>query len=293
MADVADLERLLERVFERTSARLFRSRVQAVQVERRVERVMEAARSGRGQTMVVPWRYRLRLHPADLDDLAVRSGGGEALAARVAAAALGFARAHGYHLARKPVVDLAADPTLERGRIEVDAVADDAGPREFVAPAPQPRAHVGPSPTTAVLVITPPEPGPAPEPPPEPPPPAPEPSGPRADPGRVAGIRRAAVGATVAVVRVTDRLGRDMLVEVGPAPVIIGRATECAVSLLDAKISRQHGRLELRRGALWYTDLGSRNGSRVNGTVMDEAMLAAGDRLALGECVLVVESLPA
>ena len=38
MAAVADLERLLERVFERTSARIFRSRVQLVQAERRVER---------------------------------------------------------------------------------------------------------------------------------------------------------------------------------------------------------------------------------------------------------------
>ena len=290
MADVAYLERLLERVFEQTSARLFRSRIQAVQVERRVERVMEAARSGLGDGMVVPWRYRLHLHPADADDLAARTGGGEALGARLAVSALAFARWHSYHVARRPVVDLAPDPSLARGRIEVDAVADDAGPREYSAPAPvpaAPRAHVGPSPTTAVQVTA--APG-APE-------PAsaasPQVAGPRAEPGRVAGLRRATHSATVAVVRVTDRLGRDALVEVGSAPVVIGRAAECDVSLADAKISRLHGRLELRRGALWYTDLGSRNGSRVNGTVMDEAMLAAGDRLTLGECVLVVESLPA
>ncbi len=289
MADVANLERLLERVFERTSARLFRSRVQAVQVERRIERVMEAARSRRGEAVVVPWRYRLRLHPADLDDVAARAGGGEALSARLAATALAFARAHGYHLARKPVVDLAADSSLERGRMEVDAVAEDAGPRKSSAPAPQPHAHAGPSPTTVLLVLGTPaaaaEAHAASA--------APASVGPRADPGRVAGIRRTVGNATVAVVRVTDRLGRDTLVEVGVVPVIIGRATECGLSLADAKISRLHGRLELRRGALWYTDLGSRNGSRVNGTVMDEAMLAAGDRLALGDCVLVVESLPA
>jgi nitroreductase len=313
MAAVADLERLLERVFERTSARIFRSRVQAVQVEHQVERVMEAARSGHGQAVVVPWRFRVRMHPADLDDLAGRLGDAEALMGRLAASALAFARAHGYHVAHKPVVDLAGDLSLTRGRIEVDAVAEQGAVRE--QPAPQampaaasaassafPRGRLGPTPTTAVLAVAvplaPPAPPPAPPASPAPPPPvvvrtaAPESAGPRADAGHANGLRRGAGHSSVAVLRLTDRLGRDRLVVVGPAAVTIGRASVCGLELADAKVSRLHGRLELRRGTLWYTDLGSRNGSRVNATVMDEAMLAAGDRLTLGECVLVVESLP-
>jgi nitroreductase len=325
MAAVADLERLLERVFERTSARIFRSRVQPVQVEHQVERVMEAARSGHGQAVMVPWRFRVRMHPADLEDLAARSGDADVLAGRLAASALAFARAHGYHVAHKPVVDLGGDLSLARGRIEVDAVAEHGAVREQPAPQAVPvamtaaaaRSRFGPTPTTDVLaVFLLPVPATAAPPPPEPvvirtaapePAPAPdlaalvkpglaivalEPSGPRADAGHANGLRRDVGHSSVAVLRLTDRVGRDRLLVVGGAAVTIGRASECGLELADAKISRLHGRLELRRGALWYTDLGSRNGSRVNATVMDEAMLAVGDRLTLGDCVLVIESLP-
>src|SRR5512141_1427008 len=66
MAFLADLERLLERVFERSSARVFRTRVQAVQVEHRVERAMERARLSKAGVTSVPDRYRVRLTPADL-----------------------------------------------------------------------------------------------------------------------------------------------------------------------------------------------------------------------------------
>ncbi len=45
-------------------------------------------------------------------------------------------------------------------------------------------------------------------------------------------------------------------------------------------------------GALVYTDLGSTNGSRVNGIRVDEIALGMGDRVQLGDTVLVVETLP-
>jgi hypothetical protein len=122
MAAIADLERFLERLFERTSARVFHAQVQAVQVERRLERAMEDGRQGRGTSTQVPSGYRVRLEPADLDDLAARSGGPEALARRLADEALAFARLHAYHMAARPTVSVVADPSVERGRFEVDAV---------------------------------------------------------------------------------------------------------------------------------------------------------------------------
>ena len=70
MASVADLERFLERLFERSTASLFRTRVQVVQLEHRVERSMERSRSSNGSRTSVPGRYRVRLHPTDLDGLA-------------------------------------------------------------------------------------------------------------------------------------------------------------------------------------------------------------------------------
>jgi pSer/pThr/pTyr-binding forkhead associated (FHA) protein len=41
-----------------------------------------------------------------------------------------------------------------------------------------------------------------------------------------------------------------------------------------------------------YTDLSSTNGSRVNGVRVDEIVLGSGDRIQLGDTVLVVETLP-
>jgi pSer/pThr/pTyr-binding forkhead associated (FHA) protein len=41
------------------------------------------------------------------------------------------------------------------------------------------------------------------------------------------------------------------------------------------------------------TDLGSTNGSRVNGARVDEVVLGEGDRIELGDTVLVVESVSA
>ena len=79
MAVLADVERFLERVFERSTARLFRAHVQPVQLERRVERAMERARSGSGGRTVVPGRYRVRVQPDDLRAVADQAGGAEAL----------------------------------------------------------------------------------------------------------------------------------------------------------------------------------------------------------------------
>jgi hypothetical protein len=310
MAAVADLERLLERIFERTSARVFRSRLQAVQVERRIERAMEAARDGRGAATAVPSRYRVRFHPVDLDDLAARSDGATGLAGRLADAALAFARGHGYHLAARPMVILVADPAVERGRIEVDPLGGTGptvGPGDTDPPAepsvePWPQAMRAASAPDPSPLQAPAAPAPVQEPAPGPPavaaPRVPAPPAPPATPGIRAGTRDPAVFRPPVPSRAGARLrlthgGDERTIEVGVTAVTIGRAPDNGLVLQDARISRHHGRLQARRGTLVFTDLGSTNGSRVNGIRADEIALGLGDRLQLGDFVLVVESLPA
>jgi pSer/pThr/pTyr-binding forkhead associated (FHA) protein len=92
---------------------------------------------------------------------------------------------------------------------------------------------------------------------------------------------------------VTTADGKERMVEVGGAPVSIGRSTDNAIVLPDSRVSRHHGRLQTRRGTLVYTDLGSTNGSRVNGVRVDECALGIGDRIVVGDTVLLVEQLPA
>jgi pSer/pThr/pTyr-binding forkhead associated (FHA) protein len=87
-----------------------------------------------------------------------------------------------------------------------------------------------------------------------------------------------------------DGAQRRLMLDGGP--VTIGRATDNTLVLRDARVSRYHGRLQARSGALVYSDLGSTNGSRVNGIEIDEVVLGAGDRIEVGDTVLVVESAP-
>ena len=53
---------------------------------------------------------------------------------------------------------------------------------------------------------------------------------------------------------------------------LLGRASDCEVQLVDTELSRHHAKLS-RRGAGWVLeDLGSRNGTRVDGRVVDGAV---------------------
>ncbi len=316
MAAVADLERLLERVFERTTARLFRAGIQVVQLERRVERAMEGARTPDGSRIAVPARYRVRLHPSDLEDVTSRAGGADAVAVRLADNALTFARSHGYHLAGRPEVWLIADPAVERGQVEVNATTTGTpGPVQRspvqrspvppltppASPPPGPEAAVPPAkPATstpnpgAAVVAVDPEPAPAasPSPPTTPGVPAAPATGLRGDGSQTLVFRRPAPQAAQAILRISARDGRERTIQVGGAPLTIGRSNDNVLVIDDGRVSRHHGRFQSRRGTLVYTDLGSTNGSRVNGVRVDEIVLGEGDRLQVGDIVMVVEKLP-
>ncbi|WP_300430645.1 FHA domain-containing protein [uncultured Nocardioides sp.] len=71
--------------------------------------------------------------------------------------------------------------------------------------------------------------------------------------------------------------------------VIVGRSEECDIQLDDTKVSRKHARVARREDGAWYVeDLGSRNGTLVNGERMDLGLLKIGDRLQLsGETLLL------
>lgn len=71
-------------------------------------------------------------------------------------------------------------------------------------------------------------------------------------------------------------------------PLRIGRGGDNDVVLAeDAKVSRRHLELICRQGTWWVRDLGSRNGTWVNGAKVDQVALADGDRLRVGAAVLL------
>ena len=64
--------------------------------------------------------------------------------------------------------------------------------------------------------------------------------------------------------------------------ILIGRHPECDVRIDSPQISRRHCCIALAYDRLLVRDLGSRNGVRVNGRVIEETVLRPGDELAIG-----------
>jgi hypothetical protein len=93
-----------------------------------------------------------------------------------------------------------------------------------------------------------------------------------------------------------------LVMKTGPTPgkvialdkptMVVGRDLNCEIIINDAEISRKHTRFTLTAGGCTVEDLGSTNGTFVNGQrLMGPHALAAGETVMLGEHVeLVVEA---
>lgn len=228
---------------------------------------MEAERLASADRTLVPNRFVVHLNPTDL------AGFGDmttSLASELADGALLFARTRRYTLVDRPRVDLLGDPTVERADIRViarfadpipgrDRGADsgsadvaDGGQVGLGAAATDPGWSGGGPMDTMVFTI-------------------PRPSAPQAR------------------LRLTTPDGASRSVEFDGTELTIGRAADNDLVLPDGRVSRHHARLIGRRGTLVYVDLGSTNGSRVNGVTVGELVLGEGDRIELGDSRLEVE----
>src|SRR4051794_31051097 len=132
MGALAAVERFLERLFEGQSARLFRTRLRPIQVQRRIERAMEAGRVRDGQRTIVPHRLVVRISP---DDLVALRNATPGLAASLADAALAFARSHGYTVLDRPTITLRPDARVVPGDVVVDIAV--ASTPDVGAPQPE------------------------------------------------------------------------------------------------------------------------------------------------------------
>jgi hypothetical protein len=68
--------------------------------------------------------------------------------------------------------------------------------------------------------------------------------------------------------------------------VTIGRLPECDVVVKDKGASRRHAQIKIKDGTATITDLGSTNGTRLNGATIQSRELADGDRITIGTTVL-------
>ena len=256
MRALTNVERFLERLFERPTARLFHSRIQPLQIQRRIERAMETERRSEGERTVVPDRFSVHLHPDDLAPLAQTAA---RLAAELADGSLAFARAHHYMLADRPRVDLVSDLTVETGEIEVRATFGRATPE----PVRRTTFGAGEEPDGKSTG-----------------------DGPGTD-TRVYDVPR--LVSPSAVLRELDPDGRRRNVPIDGTLLTIGRAPDNRLVIRDRSVSRHHARIQARHGSLVLSDLSSTNGTRVNGVRIDEMVLGEGDQIQIGGTTLIVE----
>jgi len=262
------VERFFERLFERPAARLFQEPVERVQIQRGIERAMEAERVVRERRAFVPSHYRVLLNSADA---AALDGDMANLTRDLADHVRVYARAHQYILETRPTVGVIGSTAVASGDVRVYADR---------APAPTLTA------------------------PPVPPQPAAAPA--RADADEAQEIDRDAPmvpGATAVFAAPRPNSPRAQLavrtpgqpvsrLNVRPGTIRLGRALDNEIVLSDDKVSRHHGQIGIRLGMLVYTDLGSTNGSYLNGALVTEIALGPGDVLQIGSSTVTVEPAP-
>jgi len=91
-------------------------------------------------------------------------------------------------------------------------------------------------------------------------------------------------------------LGNDIAIEAYrdgklpfPEGATVGRLPENTIYIPDERLSREHARIEFQDGTFFLNDLGSRNGTALNGSLVSSPQaLHGGDTIELGSNTLIV-----
>jgi predicted component of type VI protein secretion system len=93
---------------------------------------------------------------------------------------------------------------------------------------------------------------------------------------------------TSVTIRVLEGMEQGRVYSRLKLPVTIGREEENSVQLNDDHISRFHAKIQDHSGRVILTDLGSTNGTKVNGHWIQVRILQIGDVISVGRCVLLL-----
>jgi hypothetical protein len=255
MSVLRSLESKIAGLVEGTFSRAFRSEVRPVEIARKLAREMEEHRSVSLSRTYVPNEYRVFLSPRDRERFA---GYESALVDELAGYLLEHARRERFTLPARPVIEFETDDRLGLGEfgIQTGVVTHPEEEEEEEVAAPAPKEQVG-----RTMVYS------------------------NAD--RIAEPleERAMARAQTALLLVD---GRRLVV--GPAGATVGRSRQCDIVLSDPNISRQHAEVRPRGGSWVVSDLGSTNGSRLNGRrITGPEVIKPGDEIELGATVLRFE----
>jgi Protein of unknown function (DUF3662)/FHA domain len=254
MSVLRNLESKIAGLVEGTFSRAFRSEVRPVEIARKLAREMEEHKSMSVSRTYVPNEYRVFLSPRDRERFADYE---EALASELAGYLLEHARRERLAMLSKPVIEFETDDRLGLGEFGIQT--------RVVQPENEPE-----------------------------PVDAPEPVEERS--GRTMIYSAAGRSAEPLEERARARHERALLILDGRRLVVgaegakLGRSRRCDIVIDDHNVSREHAELRPRGGSWVLTDLGSTNGSSVNGRRIDApTVIKPGDDVELGSASMKFE----
>jgi FHA domain-containing protein len=255
MTVLKSLESKIAGVVEGTFSRVFRSEVRPVEIARKLAREMEEHQYGTLSRTYVPNEYRVYLSRRDRERFETYE---EALADELAGYLLEHARRERFALLSRPVIEFETDERLGLGEFGIETFV--VHPEEEPVPAGVPDEPPGP-PVSRTMVFS-------------------------------AAQRLSEPLEEAAAVRSQRALliygGRRLVV--GPRGATLGRSRDCDIVVDDANVSRQHAELRPRGGGWVLSDLGSTNGTRLNGrAIQAPEVVRPGDEIELGASLITFE----
>ncbi len=250
MSVLKSLESKIAGLVEGTFSRAFRSEVRPVEIARKLAREMEEHKSSSLSRTYVPNEYRVFLSPRDRQRFADYE---EALSDELAGYLLEHARRERLALLSRPVIEFETDDRLGLGEFGIQT--------RVVQPPHEPEAEPVAEESGRTMIYS--------------------AAGRMVEPLEE---RARARNQTALLLHNGKRL------VVGPAGIVLGRSRQCDVVLDDPNVSRQHAEIRPRGGSWVLSDLGSTNGSSLNGRRIDNPeVLKRGDQVELGTSMMTFE----
>jgi FhaA, N-terminal domain/FHA domain len=240
------IEQRLERVFEGVFGRAFRTNVQPVELARKLAKEMDEHRSTSVTRVYVPNEYTIYLSPGDREQF---EGYENSLVSELEEYLSEHAARENYALLTAPRIVFETDDDLGVGEFGIAtrmAQYGRSGAEEGVPEVPAPGA---------TMVYKPPT-----------------------QPTEAASPVELGVEREVAVLRWD---GQRRVLEKRRS--VLGRSRDADVQVEDPNVSRRHAEIVQEGSTYWVVDLGSTNGTEVDGRRIQRARLDDGSRFTIGE----------
>jgi len=244
------IEQRLERVFEGVFGRAFRTNVQPVELARKLAKEMDEHRSASVRNVYVPNEYTIYLSPGDREQF---EGYENSLVSELEEYLSEHAARENYALLTPPRILFETDEDLGVGEFGIATRMAQHG-RSAEEQAPAPEAAV----PGATMIYK-----------------------PRTQPTEAASLAELGVEREVAVLswngerRVLDQKRS-----------VLGRSRDADVQIEDPNVSRRHAEIVQEGSVYWLVDLGSTNGTEVDGKRVSRARLGDGSHFTVGETTL-------